>query len=61
MADEAQEQTEVSKIVEITQEEKDQEKKIRKEIESYSFISRRWMNESKVRISTKLNKFVSEH
>ena len=33
MEDEGQEHTEVSKTVEITQEEKDQEKKIRKEIE----------------------------
>ena len=44
MEDEGQGQTEVSKTVEITQEEKDQEKKIRKEIEKLQFISRRWMN-----------------
>ena len=37
MEDEGQEQTEVSKTVEITQEEKDQEKKIRKEIEKLQF------------------------
>ena len=37
MEDEGQGQTEVSKTVEITQEEKDQEKKIRKEIEKLQF------------------------
>ena len=37
MEDEGQEQTEASKTVEITQEEKDQEKKIRKEIEKLQF------------------------
>jgi hypothetical protein len=62
MADELEQQEiEENNTVEITQEEKDQEKKIRIEIENCSFISRTSTNYWKVRILMKSNKYASEH